>query len=245
MCTLTLFGCVFGMGGSSSRSSDERFERTLNEILARHRDVESKRVSAVESASRYLERARSALGGPGNGDGVARRHALRLYGMHRRMSEHASGLANVCFLLEEHMLALEEQRVTRGVVSMVRLATGELERNSISGDSISDHLESASAALEGHQSGFEQLSSEVNRGTVYGSGSTFDDDGFDLDSVLFGSSIPSGKAAGSLKSGGSVDRCDAVAAEIAALESALSGAPCVPSGEPVDNERSEGVMAVL
>lgn len=93
-----------------------------------------------------------------------RRMAAQLVRYSDRLAAHAESLCNVQMLLAEHLLALEERAITKGVVSMVERATADLKSALDDPIGVQEKLETAQEALEEQHDSFDQLAREIENG---------------------------------------------------------------------------------
>ena len=143
---------------------DSTTEATIRAISEKHASINEQRVQAMEKSETYLARAQEIMGFAGQPNMGKRRMAAQLVRYSDRLSAHAESLCNVQMLLAEHLLALEERAITKGVVSMVERATADLNSTLNSPIDVQEKLENAQEALEEQHDSFEQLSREIENG---------------------------------------------------------------------------------
>ena len=144
--------------------SDTATEATIRAISEKHAHINEQRCQALEKSETYLARAQEIMGFPEQPNMGKRRMAAQLVRYSDRLAAHAESLCSVQMLLAEHLLALEERAITRGVVSMVERATADLTSTLNDPASVQQKLEDAQEALEEQHDSFTQLSREIDNG---------------------------------------------------------------------------------
>ena len=143
---------------------DTTTEATIRAISEKHAHINDQRTQAMEKSETYLARAQEIMGFPEQPNRGKRRMAAQLVRYSDRLAAHAESLCNVQMLLAEHLLALEERAITKGVVSMVERATADLNSALDDPASVQEKLENAQEALEEQHESFDQLSREIENG---------------------------------------------------------------------------------
>ena len=143
--------------------TDATTDATIRAITEKHAYINEQRTAAMEKSEAYLTRAREIMSFSGQPNRGKRRMAAQLVRYSDRLAAHAESLCNVQMLLAEHLLALEERSITKGVVSMVERATADL--TAATADlNVTETLDDAAEALEEQHDSFQQLSREIENG---------------------------------------------------------------------------------
>ena len=144
-------------------ATDSTTDATIRAITEKHAYINDQRTAAMEKSEAYLVRAREIMSFSGQPNRGKRRMAAQLVRYSDRLAAHAESLCNVQMLLAEHLLALEERSITKGVVSMVSKATADLT-SATAELNVTETLDDAAEALEEQHDSFQQLSREIENG---------------------------------------------------------------------------------